>query len=39
MPAATPEKLVIVATHGGENPEKATIPFVVGEPPSRWRRE
>ncbi len=30
MPAATPEKLVIVATHGGENPEKATIPFVVG---------
>ena len=30
MPVATPEKLVIVATHGGENPEKATIPFVVG---------
>lgn len=25
-----PEKLVIVVTHGTDNPKKATIPFVVG---------
>lgn len=24
------EKMVIFATHGGEDPEKATLPFVVG---------
>ncbi|HEX2987144.1 MAG TPA: DsrE family protein [Chloroflexota bacterium] len=24
------EKIVIFGTHGGENPEKATLPFVVG---------
>ena len=24
------EKIVIFATHGGEDPEKATLPFVVG---------
>ncbi len=24
------EKLVIFATHGGEDPEKATLPFVIG---------
>jgi predicted peroxiredoxin len=24
------EKIVIFATHGGEDPEKATIPFVIG---------
>ena len=25
-----PEKLVIIATHGEESPDKATIPFVMG---------
>ncbi len=30
MPAEPPEELVIGATHGGEDPEKATLPFVVG---------
>jgi uncharacterized protein involved in oxidation of intracellular sulfur len=25
----TPEKLVIIATHGGEDPERASLPFVI----------
>jgi predicted peroxiredoxin len=25
-----PEKVVIFATHGGEDPERATLPFVIG---------
>ena len=29
MDASTPEKLVIIATHGPEDPEMATIPFVM----------
>ncbi len=24
-----PEKIVVIATHGGEDPERATLPFVV----------
>lgn len=27
---STPEKLVIIVTHGPEHPEMATIPFVMG---------
>ncbi|MDA8216491.1 MAG: DsrE family protein [Dehalococcoidales bacterium] len=30
MEENAPEKIVIFATHGGEDPEKATLPFVVG---------
>jgi len=30
MEESRPEKIVIFATHGGEDPEKATLPFVVG---------
>ena len=30
MPENKPEKLVIVATHGPEDPERATITFVMG---------
>ncbi|MFH1057650.1 MAG: DsrE family protein [Pseudomonadota bacterium] len=30
MPEAKPEKLVMIATHAEENPDKATLPFVMG---------
>jgi uncharacterized protein len=30
MESNSPEKIVIFAKHGGEDPEKATLPFVVG---------
>ncbi len=29
MAETTEEKIVIIATHGGEDPERATLPFVV----------
>jgi uncharacterized protein involved in oxidation of intracellular sulfur len=30
MEQKKPEKVVIFATHGGEDPERATLPFVMG---------
>ncbi len=30
MADGSSEKIVIFATHGGEDPEKATLPFVIG---------
>ncbi|MGB9615966.1 MAG: hypothetical protein ACP5M0_10250 [Desulfomonilaceae bacterium] len=32
------EGVVIIATHGGEDPERATFPFAMGNAVSHWTK-